>query len=186
MIVFFLAAGFEEVEALTPLDYLRRAGVPVKTVGVGGKIITGAHGIPVTADLSEAELRPEQVEGVILPGGMPGTKNLEASQTVQETLDRCAAAGLMIAAICAAPSVLGHKGLLAGKRATCFPGFEADCVGAVMTEGPAVTDGNIITARGAGCATSFAAAIITAIQGQAAARKVLQDVQWDHERHTCI
>ena len=124
MIYLFLANGFEEVEALTPLDYLRRCELPVKTVAVGNRLVTGSHKITVTADLLISEVRPEDAQMIILPGGMPGTLNLEQSAKVQEMIDYCAENGRWIAAICAAPSILGHKGLLHGKRATCYVGFE--------------------------------------------------------------
>ena len=124
MIYIFLAEGFEECEALAPIDILRRAGLDVKTVGIGSKIVTGSHNIPIVCDLEETELSTENLEAVILPGGMPGTLNLENSPTVQKFLEFAAKNQLIIAAICAAPSILGHKGLLKGKKATCFTGFE--------------------------------------------------------------
>lgn len=186
MFVLFLADGFEEVEALTPLDMLRRAGVEVTTVGVGGKQITGAHGIPITADMQEGDVDVSCMDGVILPGGMPGTKNLEACQAVQKALDTCADKHLLIAAICAAPSILGHKGLLQNKKATCFPGFEADCAGAQLLPVGVVRDGNIITAKGAGCALYFGAEIVAYVKNRAAAEQLVQDMQWNDERYSGI
>ncbi|MBQ1211075.1 MAG: DJ-1/PfpI family protein, partial [Clostridia bacterium] len=123
MIYVFLANGFEEIEAIAPIDMLRRAGVEVQTVGIGTDHPTGSHGITVRADLPESAVTTDGLQGVILPGGLPGTTNLEASATVQRLLEHCAANDLLIAAICAAPSVLGHKGLLDGRRYTCYPGF---------------------------------------------------------------
>ncbi len=186
MITMFLAQGFEECEALVPLDMLRRAGIPVQTVGVGAQVITGAHGISVTADKTENQLEFEDMQGIILPGGMPGTKNLEASETVQKAIDFCVENGLLMGAICAAPSVLGHKGLLQGKNATCFPGFEKDCQGATMLDDGVVTDGNIITARGAGCAFGFGKAIVAYCKDLSVAEKLLQDMQWNYEGHSGI
>ena len=116
------------------LDVLRRAGVETKTVGVTGPVVTGSHGVPVTADLViEDAVKGNDLDGVILPGGMPGTKNLEASDLVKDYLRYCRDNGLLTAAICAAPSVLGHLGYLNGKKATCFPGFETELTGAVYT-----------------------------------------------------
>ncbi len=177
MIYVFLAEGFEEMEALAPVDMLRRVGLEVKTVGVTGKIVTGAHSIPVEADLTAEEIECLPVDGVVLPGGMPGTLNLEKSQVVQDMIDLCYKNDKLVAAICAAPSVLGHKGLLQGKKATCFPGFEKDCVGALMQPDTVVTHNNIITAKGAGCAVAFGAALVAYFKDAATAEKLLQDMQ---------
>lgn len=154
--VIFLAEGFEEVEAMTPVDLLRRAGVQVEMLSVDGlDTVTGSHGIEITvnnslnnADISDADL-------LILPGGMPGTKNLDASREVAEALISADKQGKLIAAICAAPSVLGHLGLLEGKSATCYPGFESELNGAEYLEESVVVDGNIITSRGVGTAIDF-------------------------------
>ena len=166
MIYIFLAEGFEECEALAPIDILRRAGLDVKTVGIGSKIITGSHNIPIVCDLEETELSTENLEAVILPGGMPGTLNLENSPTVQKFLEFAAKNQLIIAAICAAPSILGHKGLLKGKKATCFTGFEKDLTDAIVVDLPAVKDGNIVTAYGAGAAFQFGFLILEALKGK--------------------
>lgn len=164
MIYVFLADGFEECEAIAPVDILRRAGLEVKTVGVTGKTVTGSHNIPVTADITENEAITESLEAVILPGGMPGTLNLEKSETVQKFIDYAAENSLIIAAICAAPSILGHKNLLNGKNATCFTGFEKELSGANVKDIPCVTDGNLITAYGAGAAFDFGFAIVAALK----------------------
>lgn len=166
MIYIFLAEGFEECEALAPIDILRRAGLDVKTVGIGSKIVTGSHNIPIVCDLEETELSTENLEAVILPGGMPGTLNLENSPTVQKFLEFAAKNQLIIAAICAAPSILGHKGLLKGKKATCFTGFEKDLTDAIVVDLPAVKDGNIVTAYGAGAAFQFGFLILEALKGK--------------------
>lgn len=178
MVYLFLADGFEEIEALAPVDLLRRAGIEVKTVGVGGSVITGSHGIPVTTDLC-AENAPltNALDAVILPGGMPGTKNLEASKEVQAALDFAAANGKLLCAICAAPSVLGHKGLLNGKEAIAFPGFEGDLLGARISEKAVVKDGNVITAKGAGVAVDFGLAIVAALKDSAVASKIRAGIQ---------
>ena len=177
MIYVFLANGFEEVEALTPVDVLRRGGVDVKTVGIGGKTVTGSHHIPVTADLSEDEVDFAALSGVVLPGGMPGTKNLDASETVKKALDAANEKGALIAAICAAPSVLGHNGLLFGKRATCFPGFESELTGATLCTDLAVTDGNVVTGKGAGAALPFALALLAYLKGADVADTVKSALQ---------
>jgi 4-methyl-5(b-hydroxyethyl)-thiazole monophosphate biosynthesis len=168
MVYMFLANGFEEVEALCPLDLLRRAGVEVVTVGLGGREITGSHGITVKADTDT--LPDGDLNMVILPGGMPGAANLDASDMVAEALSRAHASGGYLAAICAAPMVLGHKGYLAGKRAVCFPGFEDELTGAEITEGSfVVRDGNIITARGMGCALDFGLTLVSILRDEQAA-----------------
>ncbi len=178
MVYLFLADGFEEIEALAPVDLLRRAGIEVKTVGVGGGVITGSHGIPVTTDLrSENAPLTAALDAVILPGGMPGTKNLEASKEVQAALDFAAKNGKYLCAICAAPSVLGHKGLLNGKEAIAFPGFENDLLGACVSQKAVVTDGKVITAKGAGVAVEFGLAIVAALKDQATADKIRSAIQ---------
>lgn len=169
MIYVFLADGFEECEALAPVDILRRGGLTVQTVGVGGKTVTGSHGIPVVCDITEDEAVTDGLRAIVLPGGMPGTLNLEKSNSVQRFIDFSAQNGLIIGAICAAPSILGHKGLLKGKKATCFPGFEKDLLGAEFSDAPTVADGNIITAFGAGAAFDFGFALLAEITGDKAA-----------------
>ena len=164
MIYAFLAEGFEETEAVTPIDLLRRSGKKVITVGVGDNIIMGSHGIPVVTDTiaQEAPLTDE-LEMIILPGGMPGTLNLEKSEYVQAAIDFCTANNKYIGAICAAPSILGHKGLLKGRKAVCYEGFEAQLEGAEVLNTPVAVDGNIITARGAGVAVQFGLALVEAV-----------------------
>ena len=187
----FLAPGFEEVEALAPLDLLRRAGLKVVTVAVReaktnilmsrlanigvsacnlwdeAPTVTGSHGITVTADLTESAFTGYlngkfAPEAVILPGGMPGTTNLDASPTVEKTLELAAAKGSYLCAICAAPLVLGKRGYLNGKRATCYPGFEEYLTGATVG-GKVIRDGRIITAAGMGVAQEFGFEIISAL-----------------------
>ena len=156
MVYVFLANGFEEIEALAPVDILRRAGVEVKTVGIGSNIIRGSHDIPVITDLDSNEIKlDENLKMIILPGGMPGTVNLEANENVQKAIDFCVDNNIYISAICAAPSILGHKGLLDGKSATCFPGFENELGDACYSNKLVVNDGKITTAKGAGAAVKF-------------------------------
>ena len=177
MIPVFLANGFEEIEALATVDILRRAGVEVVTVGVGTSMPVGAHGIAVCADIAENELDLNSADGVVLPGGMPGTLNLEASAVVQEAVAYAAGRGLMVAAICAAPSVLGHGGYLRGKRATCYPGFESELTDAVVCDGGVVVDGNIITASGAGVAVDFALALVRYLVSEETADSIRGGIQ---------
>ena len=155
MIAVLLAEGFEELEALSPVDILRRASLDVKTVGIGSRTVRGSHGIPVIADLTENEVVLSEVEAVIFPGGMPGSLNLDASEFSDKIIDEVRKKGGRIAAICAAPLVLGRRGLLNGKRATCFPGFENELAGAIVTPEGVVTDGNITTARSFDYAFAF-------------------------------
>jgi len=174
----FLADGFEETEALAPVDILKRAGIPVTTVGVGGELIRGSHDIYVKPDMSIDDLSIDDlISGVILPGGMPGTKNLDANAIVRKAVMYCAEHDKPVCAICAAPSVLGHLGLLNGKRATCFPGFEDELTGAIATGEKTVTDGSFITAKGAGCAIEFGLAIVKAVKGSAEADRVASAMQ---------
>lgn len=161
MIAVLLADGFEEIEALTPVDMLRRAGLEVLTVGITSKIAVGAHGISVICDKLPEEIDLDMISTVILPGGMPGSLNLDASAFTDEILKSVNARGGRIAAICAAPLVLGRRGLLEGKRATCYPGFENELVGATVTDEPVITDGNITTARGMGVALEFSKELIS-------------------------
>lgn len=179
MIYIFLANGFEEIEALAPVDFLLRAGIEVKTVGVSGKMCKGAHGISVEADiLPEDVVLDENVQGIILPGGMPGAENLNNSSYVQKAIDYCAENNKIIGAICAAPFILGRKGLLEGKNATCFPGFEDELKGASLVEDGVIIDGSIVTARGAGVAWEFGAAICSIITGEEKALQILRGIQW--------
>lgn len=178
MIYVFFATGFEEVEAIAAVDMLRRAELEVCTVGVGSAKIAGAHGIIVDCDLADAQAcADDSLQAVVLPGGMPGTLNLEKSQTVQAFIDYAAERGRLIAAICAAPSILGHKGLLEGKEATCFPGMEQELSGARLSGGYVCRDGNIITARGAGVAIDFGLAVAAEFAGQEKADAVRASLQ---------
>lgn len=173
MIYVFLAEGFEEIEALTPVDCLRRAGITVQTVGIGGSVIKGSHGIPVAADLTEDEVRLDsELEMIVLPGGMPGTLGLGSSETVRKAIAYCAENDRWIAAICAAPSILGDLGLLSGKKATCYPGFEARLTGCTALTEPTVRDGRFITGRGPGAAMDFALELITVLADADKAKQI--------------
>lgn len=178
MIYVFLADGFEEAEALVPIDIMRRGGFDVKTVGVTSAEVTGAHGITVRCDITENKAVTDGLEAVVLPGGMPGTLNLEKSETVNKIIRFACENGLLTGAICAAPSILGKAGLLKGKRATCFPGFEKDLSGAIFTGGSLVCDGNIITAVGAGAAFDFGFALLAALKDVNTARKLADGMMY--------
>ena len=157
----FFAEGFEEIEALTPVDVLRRAGLSVQTVSVmDEQVVAGAHGVPVLADKMFAEINPEDAEMILLPGGLPGATNLDAHEGLSRMILDFAAAEKPLAAICAAPLVLGNRGLLQGKKATCYPGFETYLQGAEYTAALVEKDGNIITGKGPGAAMEFAFAIV--------------------------
>ena len=169
MVYFFIAEGFEEIEALCPIDLLRRAGVEVKTVGIGNDKITGAHGITVTTDMTDAEFSYDSPEMIFLPGGMPGTLNLAASEIVKNAILTAHKTGAYLAAICAAPSILGDMGLLGGKEAICYPGFEERLVGATVSKERVVLDGKILTAAGMGVALDMGLKIVEIFCGAKAA-----------------
>ena len=178
MVYLFLANGFEEIEALTPVDILRRGGVEVTTVGIGGTEIKGSHNITVKADIADSDFSLlNDVQGIILPGGMPGTINLEKSHKVIKAVTYCSERNLIIGAICAAPSILGHMGILKDKTATAFPGFERELFDAVIGDEYVCVDGNIITARGMGVSVEFALALLRAFKGQDTADNIRRSIQ---------
>ena len=178
MIYCFLADGFEEMEALCPVDILRRAEKDVTVVGVGEQVIVGSHQIPVVTDIDAAEIvLDDSLEMLILPGGMPGTLNLEKNAHVQKAIDFCVENNKFIGAICAAPSILGHKGLLKGKEVICFPGFEEQLTGAEISDNYVVQDANIITARGAGVAQEFGLKLVEALCGASRAASLKKSLQ---------
>lgn len=167
MVYLFLANGFEEIEALCVLDFLRRAGAEAKTVGVNGKIACGSHGIDVICDMTENELDlNSDFDMVILPGGMPGSVNLDNSLVVDTMVKRAYKENKLLCAICAAPFILGKRGMLKNKRATCYPGFENQLEGAIIVNEGVVRDGNIITGRAMGSSHDFALEIVEALVGK--------------------
>jgi 4-methyl-5(b-hydroxyethyl)-thiazole monophosphate biosynthesis len=168
-----LADGFEEVEALTVVDVLRRADIPVRMVSVGdAKAVRGAHDITVTADLLFAEADYKACDMIVLPGGMPGTANLAKHEGLAKQLAAFAQSGKWLAAICAAPTVLGKLSLLKGKRATSFPGTKDQLTGAVYSEDRVVRDGKIVTSRAAGTAMEFALELVRLLKDGQTADKV--------------
>lgn len=175
----FLADGFETVEALGVVDIMRRGGVEVCTVSVSDRLeVVTSHNITVLADKLFDDCDFSDADVVFLPGGLPGTKNLEAHEGLCALIDKAFADGKYIAAICAAPSVLGHRGILKGKRATCFPGYEDELDGAIATGEGFCADGKIITGKGMGKTIDFALAILEALTGKDNAEKIKSKIQY--------
>lgn len=171
-VALLLADGFEEVEVATSADFLRRAGIEVVISSIGEITVTGSNGIVIQAD-STIDALPVDLDGIILPGGMPGASNLAQSETVAELLHKMNNANKLLAAICAAPAlVVGGAGLLEGRKFTCYPGFESEVTGAVFSTERVVRDGNFITSRGPGTAAEFAIAVIEYLLGSEAAKSV--------------
>ncbi len=165
----FIAEGFEEIEALCPLDIMRRAGLDVTTVGIGSRQITGAHKICVQTDITDSEyekLSEHSADMIFLPGGMPGTLNLANSRIVRDAIRLAQKEDKYIAAICAAPSILGDMGILEGKEAICYPGFEEHLLGAKLSVQKVVLDGRILTAAGMGVAVDMGLAIVEIFCGR--------------------
>lgn len=176
MVYLMLAKGFEEIEALTPVDILRRGGVDVKTVALGDRCVVGGHGISVMADMTIDEVDEDTVDMIILPGGLEGTANLDRCAKIHSLITYAYNNNKFIAAICAAPRILGYDGILCGKRATCYPEMEKYLIGAVKTGERVVRDGNVITSNGMGSSLAFALALLEAMTDGAAAQKVAKSV----------
>lgn len=176
MIYMLLGTGFEETEAIAPLDLLRRAGVSVATVGINGKIIKGSHGIGVEADIELGEMDLTAMEGIILPGGLGGVASIKASKEAMEAVRFAWENGKLVAAICAGPTILAALGITDGKNTTCYPGCEDQMGSAKIVNAAAVTDGNVITGTSAGCAVPFGLALIAALKGQEAADAVAKQI----------
>ncbi len=176
MIYFFLADGFEEIEALCPLDLCRRANIEAKTVSItNSREVTGSHGITVLCDLT-AKDAIGSFDMMVLPGGMPGTTNLGESTLVEKCILTALENNSYIAAICAAPMILGRRGLLRGKEATCFPGFEEHLDGATLSDKKVVLDGKILTAKGMGVSHDFGLKIVEIFKGKDVADKLCSSV----------
>lgn len=173
----FLATGFEEIEALTVVDLLRRVHITTDMVSVtDNKKVVGSHGIAVDADMMIQESALDTYDMLILPGGMPGTLNLEACETLMMQADAFYAQGKWMAAICAAPSILGHRGMLKGKKACCYPGFEKDLEGAEVSYDAVCVDNKIITSRGMGCAIPFGLKVIEVLLGEEASADLSEKI----------
>lgn len=179
MVYVLLADGFEEVEAIEPIDIMRRCGIDVTTASVmGRKEVEGAHGIFVTADVLIEEVNPEDMEMLVLPGGGKGHELLDASNAAHALINYAHANGKYMAAICAAPSILGRKQLLDGKRATCYPGFEKYLYGAQCTGEKVVVDGKMITGKGAGAAAEFGFTLASLIKDEKIAEEIKAQMQY--------
>ena len=177
MLYILLAEGFEETEAIAPIDVIRRANIPITPVGVTGKCVKGAHDITLCTDIGINDVSKDDIEGVILPGGMPGTTNLQKDDRVISLLEYCRDNNKLIGAICAAPSILGHKGILNGKRAVCYDGFETQLFGAEIGNTPVCRDGNIITAVGAGAALEFGFKLTEAFSDSKQANRIKESMK---------
>ena len=178
MVYMFLADGFEEVEALAPLDILRRANVEVTTVGVTGEYVKGAHDIIVKADALLPQIETKKLDAVILPGGLGGTNNMDASSEVKSIVQYAADNDKLVCAICAAPSILGKMGLLEGKDATCYPGFEESFKGGNYIKKSVVKCDNFITSDGMGSAYKFGFEIVSSLCGEETAQKIKEQIQY--------
>lgn len=177
MVVVFLAEGFETVEALAPYDIMKRAGIDVKTVSIKkDRRVVSAQGVPVEAELAVTALKNAEPELVMLPGGMPGAVNLEQSEEVRECLYKTCASGGWLAAICAAPYVLGVNGYLKDKEATCYPGFEDRLIGAKLSDKRVVRDGKIITAAGMGVSLEFGFELVRALKGAETVNRIKESI----------
>lgn len=176
----FLADGLEEVECLAVVDVLRRSGVEVTLVSVtGDRKVTGSHGIELGTDALFEDVNPDVADVLFLPGGMPGTNNLKAHMGLRAAVECANKQGRRIAAICAAPSILGSMGLLKGRTATCYPGFEDQLTGVSYTSQGVVTDGNITTGRGLGFALDMGLELIRLLQGPLQAQKIAAAIQYN-------
>lgn len=173
MVYVLLGTGFEEIEAITPVDLLRRAGVEVKTVGITGKTVYGSHNIGVEADILPEEMEPDALDMIVLPGGLGGVASARASQAALNTLKWAWEHNRFVAAICAGPTVLADLGITDGRNATCFPGCEKQMGSSHMAADAAVVrDGRLITGTSAGCAVPFALALIEALKGEQEAWRI--------------
>ena len=176
MVYVLLGTGFEEVEAIAPVDLLRRAGVSVLTVGVDGKAVTGSHGITVEADITLEQMDLTDLEMIVLPGGLGGVATARSSQAALDALRFAYENNKFVAAICAGPTVLAELGIIGDRRATCYPGCETGMGNATIVESACVTDGKLITGASAGCAIPFALGLIEALKGKEEADRIAKQI----------
>lgn len=177
MVYMLLGTGFEETEAIAPLDLMRRAGVQALTVGVNGKTVYGGHGIGIEADITLGEMDLTAMDMIVLPGGLGGVASVRASKDAMEALRFAWENDKYVAAICAGPTVLADLGITDGHKATCYPGCESGMGSAeIIPDAPCVRDGKLITGTSAGCATAFGLALIEALKGEAAAQAVAEQI----------
>lgn len=177
MVYVLLGTGFEETEAIAPIDLMRRAGIEVLTVGIGGKLIYGGHGIGVEADITLDEMNLTNLEMIVLPGGLGGVASIRASKAAMDAVAFAAENGRYVAAICAGPTVLADLGITDGRKVTCYPGCEENMGSAeYIPDQACMQDGNVITGTSAGCATPFGLKLIAALKGEEAAKTVAQQI----------
>ena len=177
MVYILLGTGFEEVEALAPLDLMRRAGIQVLTVGINGATVYGGHNIGIAADISVEEMDLTGLDMIVLPGGLGGVASVRACPAAMDALKFAWDNGKFVAAICAGPTVLADLGITAGMNATCYPGCEGGMGSAIMIEdAAAVTDENLITGTSAGCAIPFGLSLIEALKGEEEARRIAEQI----------
>ncbi len=177
MVYVLLGTGFEETEAIAPIDLMRRAGIPVMTVGINGKTVYGGHGIGIEADIKLGEMDLTDLEMIVLPGGLSGVASIRASHEAMDAIAFAYENNRYVAAICAGPTVLADLHITDGKKATCYPGCENGMGSAVMVNNvPCVTDGKLITGTSAGCAVPFGLALIAALKGDDIANTVAQQI----------
>lgn len=181
MVAILLGEGFEESEALVPADLLRRAGIVTALVGVDGSVVTGSHGIAVQADLALEQVDPDELDMLVLPGGMGGVASIQMNLFATALIQRSWERGLYLAAICAAPTILAGMGILDRRRAVCYPGMEDEMGSAVVRQGQhVVVDGHIITAEAAGSAFEFGLKLVEILSGRACAEQVKQEVHYHY------
>ena len=177
MVYILLGTGFEETEAIAPLDLLRRAGIPVMTVGLNGKTVYGSHSIGVETDVSVGQMDLTDMDMIVLPGGLGGVASIRSCQEALDAVQFAWNNGKFVAAICAGPTVLADLGITEGKHATCYPGCEEGMGNAIMAENvPCVRDGNLITGTSAGCAIPFGLMLIEALKGKETADKIAKQI----------
>ena len=176
MVYVLLGTGFEETEAIAPIDLMRRAGIQVLTVGLNGKVIYGGHGIGVEADITVDEMDLTDLEMIVLPGGLGGVASIRGCEQAMDAIRFAYENGKFTAAICAGPTVLGDLGITDGRNATCYPGCEGGMGSANIQNAAAVRDGKLITGTSAGCAVPFGLALIAALKGQEAADTVAEQI----------
>ena len=176
MVYVLLGTGFEETEAIAPIDLMRRAGIQVLTVGLNGKVIYGGHGIGVEADITVDEMDLTDLEMIVLPGGLGGVASIRGCEQAMNAIRFAYENGKFTAAICAGPTVLGDLGITDGRNATCYPGCEGGMGSANIQNAAAVRDGKLITGTSAGCAVPFGLALIAALKGQEAADTVAEQI----------
>ena len=176
MVYVLLGTGFEETEAITPIDLLRRANVDVLTVGIQGKLVYGGHHIGIEADITIDQMDLTQLDMIVLPGGLGGVKSIRESAAAMDAIRFASENNKLVAAICAGPTILAQLGITDGLDAVCYPGCEADMGSANMVTAPCIRSGNVITGTSAGCALPFGLALISALKGQEEADRIAKQL----------